>query len=286
MRKEARKKDQHVSFSVAPSEGAEESDQIADYQIAAAELREWTKNRACGEQHFGPVMALLLRNNEAQRSRIRKQPLSFHPHYGFTLHDIFSPEECDALVQAAEKVGFGSSNTAIGYRKNERLVLDYPSFVEVIWQRTSQFLPAQTTRFLPPAPGVDSGADWDIGKEGDELNFGKSWAIRGLGRSLRFDKYTAGEGFGIHRDSNVIRGEECSLYTFIIYLNDGFEGGGTHFVKERKKGTAEPDNIAEALVPKQGMGVVFRHELLHEGAPLVEGSKFITRTDVYYAVES
>jgi hypothetical protein len=39
------------------------------------------------------------------------------------------------------------------------------------------------------------------------------------------------------------------------------------------------------IKPERGMALVFVHRQLHEGAPVVQGRKYVLRTDVMYAPE-
>jgi len=84
---------------------------------------------------------------------------------------------------------------------------------------------------------------------------------------------------------------ERSLLTIMIYLNnqsknshskdqqiDGFTGGSTFFLNEDYLPIKE-------IIPKTGLGLIFYQEssdLLHEGAPLLSGTKYIMRCDVMY----
>jgi prolyl 4-hydroxylase len=55
----------------------------------------------------------------------------------------------------------------------------------------------------------------------------------------------------------------------MIYLNDAFEGGETKFNKC-------------SIEPATGKALIFRHELLHEGCPVITGIKYVLRTDIMY----
>ena len=63
-------------------------------------------------------------------------------------------------------------------------------------------------------------------------------------------------------------GEESQL-TFMIYLNKGYRGGTTRF---------EEIEVTGGL----GMALVFEHGLFHEGAEVLEGVKYVLRSDVMY----
>ena len=87
---------------------------------------------------------------------------------------------------------------------------------------------------------------------------------------FRFYKYQPGEQFKKHRDQSFIRNEiEASYFTFMIYLNDNYDGGETTF-----------NHLT--IHPKQGMGLIFQHDLEHEGAPVIKGIKYVLRTDIMY----
>ena len=63
----------------------------------------------------------------------------------------------------------------------------------------------------------------------------------------------------------------------MVYLNDGFCGGETKFYGDEHE-------LRVSVHPKCGMALVFIHLQLHEGAPVVEGRKYVLRTDVMYTV--
>lgn len=56
----------------------------------------------------------------------------------------------------------------------------------------------------------------------------------------------------------------------LIYLNDGFEGGTTDF------------QFGPTVVPQRGMLLLFEHSLVHQGAPVRGGCKYVLRTDVMF----
>ncbi len=65
--------------------------------------------------------------------------------------------------------------------------------------------------------------------------------------------------------------------TFIVYLNEGFEGGETSF--EHNGGQLN-------VIPKTGMALVFVHHRCHTGAEVVSGRKYVLRSDVMYRLKS
>ncbi len=88
-----------------------------------------------------------------------------------------------------------------------------------------------------------------------------------------------------------------SIYTLNIYLNDGFEGGGTRFYmncKENAKvyNVEEAGEITHTVSPKQGHALIFNHcnkGYLHDGEPLnvtntVVKEKYLLRADLVYRV--
>jgi hypothetical protein len=56
----------------------------------------------------------------------------------------------------------------------------------------------------------------------------------------------------------------------MVYLNDDFEGGETRFQRV-------------TIRPMVGMALCFVHHLVHEGAEVLCGRKYVMRTDVMYS---
>ncbi|XP_053376226.1 uncharacterized protein LOC123532923 [Mercenaria mercenaria] len=86
---------------------------------------------------------------------------------------------------------------------------------------------------------------------------------------------------------------ERSLKTFMLYLNGGFSGGATNFVDESQtlykdvetgKYCAEEKNIICSVQPEAGLGILFNHHRLHEGAQLLSPQKFLFCLNVYLRV--
>ena len=172
----------------------------------------------------------------------------------FTLHPIFTPEECQAFIERAENHGFEKAmiNSRRGavvdlnVRNNDRVIWDDPELAELVWQRVKDYLPV-----------IQGGRE-----------------IRGLNERFRYYRYTQGQRFAWHHDGYFERSNgERSLLSFLIYLNEGYEGGATKFEWTHVRG-------------KTGMGLLFPHGLVHEGSPVLgECVKYVIRTDVMYAAE-
>src|SRR5262249_47622310 len=100
------------------------------------------------------------------------------------------------------------------------------------------------------------------------------WELAGLNERLRFYRYDPGQRFAPHYDGYYERPDgERSHLTFMVYLNEDFEGGTTRF-----KQYGEPLTVR----PRTGLALVFYHHQLHEGAAVERGRKYVLRTDVMY----
>jgi hypothetical protein len=201
----------------------------------------------------------------------------------FVLHDFLSPEECERFISLSEGAGYEDApiTTGIGFvmrediRDNDRVISDDPALAELLWARALPFLPV----------------DW----------FG--WSPVGLNERFRYYRYDAGQRFAAHTDGYFQRDNgDRSHFTFMVYLNDGFEGGETAFhlprasrraASEHGKLYASKGNAGAAGVslsargelrvqPERGKALVFAHQQLHEGAPVLSGRKYVLRTDVMY----
>ena len=168
----------------------------------------------------------------------------------FTVTDFFTAEECDAYVELAESIGFDEApiNTPLGpqlrkdVRNNSRVILDDQQRANQLWSRIPDYIPH---------------------------NIG-GWSACGVNERLRFYRYDIGQRFDWHYDGYFERenGERSHL-TFMVYLNEGFHGGETSF-----------ENIG--ITPEKGLALFFIHQILHKGQPVVEGRKYVLRTDVMY----
>ena len=76
-----------------------------------------------------------------------------------------------------------------------------------------------------------------------------STACRGANERLRCYRYAPGQRFAPHHDGSFFRSDdERSLLTFMIYLNEGFEGGETALL-----------DLERVIVPRTGMALLFQH---------------------------
>lgn len=181
----------------------------------------------------------------------------------FLIHDFLSRDECARWIADSETLGYGDApiTTSVGFvmrkevRDNERVIHNNLELAAAWWQRAKPFLPAEWAK----------------------------WQAVGLNERFRFYRYDPGQKFAMHTDGYFERtnGERSHL-TFMVYLNEEFEGGETVFhdsVFDKKFHEGCPP---VRVKPRTGMALVFNHRRLHEGAPVVSGRKYVLRTDVMY----
>jgi len=168
----------------------------------------------------------------------------------FTVSNFLTKEECQRKILRAEKQGYEDATIqtregpvrAEKVRNNDRVIFDDESLAQMFYARAKGFLPA----------------------------IQDDWLITGLNEKFRFYKYGSGQYFKFHKDGSFQRSStEESMLTFIVYLNDDFEGGLTRFLWDKVK-------------PEEGMLIVFPHRITHEGSEVTSGYKYALRTDVMY----
>jgi prolyl 4-hydroxylase len=172
----------------------------------------------------------------------------------FTIAGVLTTEECREHIAWSESRGYETAPVSMAggavvrpdLRNNARVMADAPARVADIWSRISANVP-------PVLEGRRAV---------------------GLNERLRFYRYGPGQRFAPHTDGCHRRpnGDE-SLLTLMIYLNGGARGGETRF-----------ENAT--ITPEAGLALIFDHYLLHEGAPVVEGEKYVLRSDVMYGPAS
>jgi predicted 2-oxoglutarate/Fe(II)-dependent dioxygenase YbiX len=175
----------------------------------------------------------------------------------FTLGGFLSPKECDDLIALSERAGYEEATitTAFGpvmnkgVRDNARLIHDDPDLAARLWERARSHLPGSVGR----------------------------WRAVGLNERFRFYRYDPGEKFAPHFDGAYERDSgERSFLTLMVYLNGSCEGGETNFYGYSNRPPLH------RVRPEAGKALVFAHRLLHEGAPVLAGRKYVLRTDVMY----
>lgn len=168
----------------------------------------------------------------------------------FSLYNFLAVAECENLVARAEKNSFESATINDGLsdvtnplvRNNSRIILDDPSLADQLWDNLEPFL--------------NSCVD--------------DWIPYGLNNRFRFYKYERFQAFNWHRDLPYRPNHHTmSKLTFMIYLNDDYEGGHTDFETFK-------------VWPQKGMAVIFNHKLNHSGTAVTRGIKYVLRTDVMY----
>lgn len=167
--------------------------------------------------------------------------------------DLLSPEECQALISKIESLGpeVATINTRFGaavrteVRNNDRVMFDDEAFAQSLLDRVR-------------------------GKAPKEIHGMK---LVGVNERFRCYRYKPGMRFAPHMDGAFHRNEsEQSCYSFLIYLNEDFEGGNTTFATEPEV----------SIRPKTGMGLLFQHPIIHEGSVVTAGVKYVARTDLMY----
>jgi len=173
--------------------------------------------------------------------------------YIVELAQILTPSECAELIAKIESLNptLATINTATGtkvntnVRNNERVIFDDQALADKLFQDAVEHLPAEFD--------------------------GRT--ICSANERFRCYRYKPGMKFAPHSDGSFVRNEnEMSFYSYLVYLNDDFEGGETSFF-------TKPEVVVK---PVAGDAVLFQHPLVHEGSVVTSGVKYVARTDIMY----
>ena len=169
----------------------------------------------------------------------------------FTIDNFLSSQESNHFISIGNDLGFGDApiQTSNGeqlfksIRNNDRVIFDDIDLSEKLFSRAVEFLPDTFDIF---------------------------WKAIGFNERFRLYRYTENQYFKWHKDGEFVKSpNEVSKLSFIIYLNDEYNGGETEFQSSVYK-------------PVTGSALVFPHKLLHQGAVVVDGTKYVLRTDVMF----
>ena len=171
----------------------------------------------------------------------------------WTIADVLDPTECARFIgrmrnaedaTVAPIVGHDGEEIDLEVRNNTRIMFDDIDLAGTLWPRVRGSIP-------PALMGL---------------------TVAGLNERFRVYRYAEQQHHGSHWDTSIeLPDGRTSLLTFMIYLNDDFEGGETSF-----------DEIDEIVIPRQGHAVVFQHRVVHTARPVMRGEKFALRSEVFY----
>ena len=170
----------------------------------------------------------------------------------YTLSNVLSVDECQNYISYAESEGFEEATVnmpagqkmAKNIRNNDRVMIIRKDIAKHLWLKVERCFPKVFESNSPI----------------------------GLNEMIKFYRYDKGQRFKRHKDGRYKANSAIeSRLSFLIYLNDDYEGGETKF-----------QNIK--IKPKQGMALCFVHELWHEGLPIIKGRKYMLRSDVMYGL--
>lgn len=224
-----------------------------------------------------PLLPLNQRSRQPQRHDLPGVPGAF------IVNDALEPSECAALVKAAEAVGLLPDEPIAGSATQLSSVLAH----NLIWLADTEFISTLYQRIVHLLPQTVHGG-----------------AVNGINARFRLYRYRPGALYRPHIDGawpasalnssttppTYVYDSDPTVYsrlTFLIYLNDDFEGGcTTFFLPSLTPGILE----ARPVKPRMGTICVFPHgaakgSLLHEGSGVLSGAKYVIRTEVLYEVD-
>ncbi|KAG2387655.1 hypothetical protein C9374_001249 [Naegleria lovaniensis] len=188
----------------------------------------------------------------------------------FCIDAILSTDECEQLIQATEQLGYQDIDQEYlkEYRNSQRVLVISKKLANLLWARIVPFMQLSDYEGVKPY-GFD--------------NKGK-WKPIGINECLRFNKYSEGTFFKPHMDAQFIRNDnEKSIFTVLIYLDD--TKYGTNLLK--KVSMNGSNNVMSfrtlgCIAPKRGTAAIFNHDLYHEGNTVLNGSKYVLRTELIF----
>ncbi len=179
---------------------------------------------------------------------------------GCVIPNVLSQERCVEFIADAEARGMDEApiTTAHGFvrrpdiRNNDRAMYDDVAAASSLWTELHPHLPASF---------VDRGEQ------------GLRWKAIGLNERLRVYRYRPGQAFRWHYDGAFRRNaDEVSMFTVLLYLNEVESGGSTVFQPWTK----------DIVHPETGLALLFEHHVLHQGNEVVEGVKYVLRSDIMF----
>ncbi len=186
--------------------------------------------------------------NMIKRNYINNKPI-------IEINNFLTSKECDKLlVQRAPNFSTANSHYPKYYRNNNRLEEDNIELSKFLFESIKGYNLSEL-------------------KESVRLN-----------EKIRFCEYSKNQEFSKHQDGIYYSNEkEASALTFLLYLNgdNEFEGGQTQFFISKQSKKVELE-----ISPQKGKLVVFDHSIWHNAQKVINGAKYILRSDILFKIRS
>lgn len=220
------------------------------------------------------------------------------PDLMFTLEPLLRSAECDTLCARADEQGFQKSSVSGGghgrtgredARTNSHALIIDPALAATLWARVSPHLQPDLAH-VKEIYGLRNPYF-------HSKTLGAEWTPVDVCERLRVYRYSCGEEFPEHIDykmgRNIIKADgrqyrQQSFTSLLVYLNDDFVGGTTNFwlghdgIHCRFLRDHEDKPPSHVVTPCKGLALLMDQNILHEGAALEGGTKYILRTDVIH----
>jgi prolyl 4-hydroxylase len=179
------------------------------------------------------------------------------------LHNLFTKTQCKQIINESERLGYNEATVDVRAKRdatntNNVMRKDIRNNDRIVFN--DQELARDLYNYVNPS-----------------LNLGDS--IMSFSSQFRFYRYSQGQHFKKHPDGIFVDKENQlqSKYTFLIYLNDDFQGGET---------TIHIGSSPIIIKPYSGLGLIFYHKFLHQGEIIQNGFKYVLRTDLMIKTQS
>ncbi|EOD25537.1 hypothetical protein EMIHUDRAFT_443596 [Emiliania huxleyi CCMP1516] len=212
----------------------------------------------------------------AAPGRVARQEVAGVPG-AFLLHGVLGREEAAAILRLAQRMGF---------RTDHPVSRPAPSPTRGCeWLADASLLGPMFARASPLLPAEVGGGRLE--------GINPRWRLFEYRRGAIYRPHIDGSWpmGGLDQDGGYVHdlhgAAVRSRLTFLVYLNDGFDGGCTTFFQP----AAAPAGAQRELdrfevTPLAGSALCFPQSatasLLHEGSPVTRGVKYVIRTDVLY----
>ena len=174
---------------------------------------------------------------------------------GFVVKNFLAVEECQSLIRQAETIGLSDCGYNPNIWKTSRVAASSDEVSQILFQRLKPFLedvldfsvyvnthsivakPESSSEEPSTSSAAIKGIPVCVRQDK------KQWYPTGLNPVFRICRYHPGDFFCPHQDGAVIVDpyRHRSLLTFMIYLNDNFDGGHTHFYNDLQRQYSTPN---------------------------------------------
>lgn len=196
------------------------------------------------------------------KNKMSNTYFEFIKNHSITADNVIPPNLCNQIIKYANSFNYREcrfgGKVDKNVRKSTEIHIKNDNMLDKVWSYVKNYTPQTYNGFKLIGP-----------------DYNRLYLLK-YGSSDFFKKHYDGYSNDKYRNKSQL--------TFLLYLNENVEGGATRFFAHDDLKFSPPidDKDIYDINPKTGSIVIFDHNILHCGMPVIKGYKYCLRFNILY----